>query len=481
MQPVPGVTAFPESDNLMKWVGTIDGPDGTPFAGFQYKVILKFPDEYPFKSPTVTFDRSTPCFHPNVGLEGTICLDILKDKWSAIYTVQTVLISLQSLLGEPNNLSPLNNEAANLWNNKPEFRKKVESTYKQIFNITMSIKVEMKAIQISDWVSNIRELKPTVVSDPVLTDNNVICDVRAMGINFFDSLMVKGLYQVKPKFPFIPGAEFAGIITHIGKNVKDFQIGDCVFGIDESGLNAFAEKISVVPTPYSLFKIPANLTFAEAASIPMIYPTSWVGLIHRGNLTKGEICLIHAASSGVGLAALHIAKHIGAIVIATASTPEKLSICKQNGADFVVNYTEKSYISQIQQIVRGLGRKGVDVVYDPVGKMEENLKCIAWGGRLLVVGFAGGNIEKVAVNKLLLKNASIVGVYYGQTRVHEPEILPIMFEWLFAMFKSVRPLLYAKNYVGLESIPEAIEDLVNRKAYGKVVVQIPEKTNKARL
>jgi NADPH:quinone reductase len=204
-----------------------------------------------------------------------------------------------------------------------------------------------------------------------------------------------GKYQTQPPFPFLLGAEFSGIILSAPESTG-FRRGDRVFGFNQG---AFAEKgIASVAT---LHKIPRGWTFRDAAGLSITAPTSYAALVLRAKLQPGEICLVHAAAGGVSLTAVQIAKALGAIVIATCS-PAKLEVAKRFGADYTVDYTKKEWTEEVKKICKGLKKGGVDVVYDSVGKVEESLKVVGWGGRILVIGFAGGKIEKVAMNRVKL-------------------------------------------------------------------------------
>ncbi|KAG9098466.1 hypothetical protein FS749_003752 [Ceratobasidium sp. UAMH 11750] len=230
-------------------------------------------------------------------------------------------------------------------------------------------------------------------------------------LNFFDILQSQGKYQNQPPFPFVLGAEFAGVIANSSPIPKGcpFKPGDRVFG---SGQGAYAERVAA--KWHSLHPIPAGFGFEQAAGLFVTWPTSYEALVGRAQLQPGEWCLgkyLHAAAGGVGLAAVQIAKALGAKVIATAGTEEKLQVCKcLGGADEVLDYTKPGWQKQVLKLTNG---KGVDVIYDPVGLIKDSLKCIAWKGRALVVGFAAGQIEKLPMNLVLLKNISIVGVHWG--------------------------------------------------------------------
>ena len=221
----------------------------------------------------------------------------------------------------------------------------------------------------------------------------VFVEIHAAGANFFDLLQIAGKYQNQPPFPFLLGAEFAGTVLSAPASTG-FVKGDKVFG---SSQGAFAEKtIASLPT---LHKIPKGWTFRDAAGLCITAPTSFAALVLRAQLRKGELCLVHAAAGGVSLTAVQIAKAMGAIVIATCS-PGKFGVAKRFGADYTVDYTRKEWTDEVKKICKGMGKAGVDVVYDSVGKVEESLKVVAWSGRILIIGFAGGKIEKVAMNRV---------------------------------------------------------------------------------
>jgi NADPH:quinone reductase len=221
----------------------------------------------------------------------------------------------------------------------------------------------------------------------------VLVEIHAAAANFFDLLQMAGKYQNQPPFPFILGAEFAGVVLSAPPS-SEYAPGDRVFG---SSQGAYAEKI-IALTP-ALHRIPKGWTFQDAAGLCITAPTSYAALVLRAKLQKDEICLIHAAAGGVSLTALQIAKAIGATVIATCS-PGKFRIAKRFGADYTVDYTRKEWVDEVKEICKKLGKGGVDLVYDSVGKVEESLRVVGWNGRILIIGFAGGKIEKVAMNRV---------------------------------------------------------------------------------
>ncbi|KAI7871248.1 hypothetical protein BDF14DRAFT_1210419 [Spinellus fusiger] len=219
----------------------------------------------------------------------------------------------------------------------------------------------MKGFLVEQWLNGPEDLVlKNNVPVPVPRKGQVLVQVKAAGLNFFDTLMIQGRYQIKPPFPFIPGAEFAGVVVQ--STVPQFAPGDRVFG---SG-SAFAQMITA--SAADMLPMPDAMSFEEAAGIYITYPTSYAGLVLRGQLKAGEYCLVHAAAGGVGIAAVQIAKALGAIVVATAGSAEKLQVVKGYGADYCINYNDKDWVEQVKKVTQG---RGADVVYDPVGLVEE--------------------------------------------------------------------------------------------------------------
>jgi NADPH2:quinone reductase len=322
----------------------------------------------------------------------------------------------------------------------------------------------MRAIVVDRWMKP-DELVASEIPEPEVRPGAIAVEVRAAGCNFFDILMVQGLYQVKPPFPFVPGAEIGGIVRAVGKGVDGFAVGDRVFGA--AGLGGFAQ-VSVIPAS-AAHKLPAGMSFEEGAALPIIYPTSYAGLVFRANLQPGENLLVHAAAGGVGIAAVQIGKALGARVIATAGGAEKLEIARANGADEVIDYREDDFVEAVKQATDG---RGADVIYDSVGGdvFDRSLKCIAWNGRLVVIGFAGGRIPEVKANRILLKNIAITGLHWGAHAANEPERVPETFAALFDLYSAgkIRPVIY-KTYP-LDEVPAALRDLASRKTYGKLII-----------
>ncbi|RUS34290.1 chaperonin 10-like protein [Jimgerdemannia flammicorona] len=456
----------------------------------------------------------------------------------------------------------------------------------------MAARLEMKAYVVERWLKGPEELvlrKDAPVPTPAqLKKGEIIVDVKAIGLNFFDILMVcrkgkfkenngcgcevggirggcliclilvirhaslleqiQGKYQIKPPFPFIPGGEFSGVVVATHPSVKNCKPGDRVFG------NGFSYAERIVVKSGAILPVPQNFSFEEAAGLFITYPTSYAALVLRAQLKKGafslslsfgswldEVCLVHAAAGGVGIAAVQIAKvpiplcnssfplahcnhltscspllypypaqALGATVIATAGSADKLEVARRNGADHCINYRDKDWTQQVKNLTNG---HGADVVYDPVGLIDESMKCTAWNGRILVVGFglylhfstsdpmspqfllllsplssinshahlliAKGTFEKVAMNRVLLKNISLVGVHWGAYVPNEPERIPEVWDGLFRMFANgtFRPVVYERVY-DIAEIPEALDAIGTRKTYGKVVARVEDGKSK---
>ncbi len=322
----------------------------------------------------------------------------------------------------------------------------------------------MRAVVGDRWMDP-SDLAVREVDPPEVAPGTLAIDVCAAGCNFFDILMAKGEYQVKPPFPFIPGAEVAGTVAEVGPGVEGFEPGDRVLA--SSGLGAFAERV-VAPAKGS-YRMPAAMEFDEGASLPIVYPTSYAALAFRAQMQPGETLLVHAAAGGVGIAAVQIGKAMGARVIATAGGADKLEAAREAGADVLIDYRDEDFVEAVKEATDG---RGAAVIYDSVGGdvFDRSLKCIAWNGRLLVIGFASGRIPEVRANRILLKNISIVGLHWGAHVTHEPAKIPQTFDALFELYeqRKIKPVIYGRY--ALERLPEALEALGSRKTYGKVIV-----------
>ncbi|HTO09604.1 MAG TPA: NADPH:quinone oxidoreductase family protein [Myxococcota bacterium] len=322
----------------------------------------------------------------------------------------------------------------------------------------------MRAIVVERWQEP-KELVAREWPDPVPRAGEVVLDVEAAGCNFFDILLVQGKYQMKPPFPFIPGAEVAGVVRELGPGVTSVRAGDRVFG--GLALGAFAEKVAIPAS--ALHPMPETMSFPEAAAFPVVYPTSHAALTLRAHLKPGETLLVHAAAGGVGVAAVQIGKALGARVIATAGGAEKLEVARRAGADVAIDYSRGDWVEAVKQATGG---RGADVIYDPVGGeiFDGSMKCIAWNGRLLVIGFAGGVIPEVKANRILLKNISVVGLHWGAYAQNEPARVPEVFAELAKLYEQgkVKPMIFGTY--GLDEVPQALEALAGRATFGKVII-----------
>lgn len=300
--------------------------------------------------------------------------------------------------------------------------------------------------------------------------DQVVVDIYSAALNFFDILQAQGKYQHKPALPFVYGTEFAGRISHNSPIPAGcpFKAGDRVFGAQTG---SFAEQVAVEWE--KLIPLPDAVSFNAGAGLYVTWPTSYEALVGRANLKAGEWVLVTAAAGGVGIAAVQLAKALGAKVIAAAGSAAKLDVAKKyGGADYGIDYTKPGWQKEILKITGG---KGVDIIYDPVGMINDCLKCIAWKGRALVIGFAGGAIEKVPMNLVLLKNVSLVGLHWGAYTQKEPARIPIVWKDILDLFASGRtkPVVYDEVW-SLEKLAEGLGALERRETWGKAVIKIRE-------
>ena len=305
------------------------------------------------------------------------------------------------------------------------------------------------------------------IEAPQLLPGHVIVEIRACALNFPDVLMIEGKYQSLPPFPFTPGGEFAGVVSEVADDIQNWHVGDEVFGA--CGHGAMAEQICV--SAKSLRAKPQSMGFAQASGISTTYGTSYYALKQRANLQAGETLLVLGAAGGVGLAAVELGKAMGARVIAAASSPEKLQIAQQAGADNLIDYSDGELKEKVKSLTEG---KGADVIYDPVGgpMFDQCMRCINWGGRVLIVGFVGGDIPKVPTNLILLKSCQVVGVFYGAFSGRFPAENQQNFVEIIDMFSNGNlKALVGGEYV-LNDYVNALNCLSQRRAVGKIVVNI---------
>jgi len=318
---------------------------------------------------------------------------------------------------------------------------------------------------VCDAYGPIANLAVRDIPAPVPGPKQVLITVRAASVNFPDALMVQGLYQVKPPTPFTPGAEVAGVVAAAGAEVKGFTPGDSVIALVSTG--GFAEQC--VADAARTIPLPSGMDFDTGAALVLTYATSLHALQDCGHLKSGETLVVLGAAGGVGLAAVEIGKAMGARVIAAASSEEKLALCSKLGADATIDYSGENLKDRISELTDG---KGADVIYDPVGGpyAEPALRALAWRGRFLVVGFAAGDIPKVPLNLALLKERSIVGVYWGEWTRHDPAGHIANLKQLQAWFAAGRIRPVVSEHYPLEDARTAIEAIAGRRVKGKIVV-----------
>jgi NADPH2:quinone reductase len=305
------------------------------------------------------------------------------------------------------------------------------------------------------------------VPSPTPRQGEAIISVKAAGVNFPDVLIIQNKYQVKPPLPFSPGSEAAGIVKTIADGVRHVKAGDRVMAI--TGYGAFAEEIAVDSS--TLLPMPDGMDFTTAAAFGLTYATSDHALRDRAALQSGETLLVLGAAGGVGIAAIEIGKALGARVIAGASSPDKLAVCRDHGADETIDYAAEDLRERIRQLTAG---RGPDVIYDPVGGpyTEPALRSIGWRGRLLVVGFAAGDIPKIPLNLTLLKGCSIVGVYWGEFSRREPQRFAESMRQLARWFADGRLRPHVSATFPLDRAADALTLMAERKVKGKVVLTV---------
>ncbi|GAA0877395.1 NADPH:quinone oxidoreductase family protein [Algoriphagus jejuensis] len=310
-------------------------------------------------------------------------------------------------------------------------------------------------------------LKIAEISDPVPSPKQILIAVEACGVNFPDVLIIQNKYQFKPELPFSPGGEVAGKILALGAEVANFQIGQSVLAL--CGWGGFAEK--VVVDADRVFSLPPGLPAEVAATTLYTYGTSYHALKDRASLQAEETLLVLGAAGGVGLAAVELGKLMGATVIAAASSQEKLDLCREKGADYLINYETEELKVRIKELTGG---KGADVIYDPVGGKftESALRGIAWKGRYLIVGFANGDIPQIPMNLPLLKGCSIVGVFWGQFSKLEAKASFENTRQLIAWIQEGKIRQHIGKTYSLEEAPKALQAILDRKMLGKGVVLI---------
>lgn len=321
----------------------------------------------------------------------------------------------------------------------------------------------MKGWVVRSWCQP-EEMEFTDIPVPEPGQNQALLRVESAALNFLDTLMIQGRYQVKPALPFTPGVEVAGTVVKAGPGSRFAKGTRVLANVRHGGFAEFAvaDDIKIVPIPDAMGAV-------EASTIPTVYPTSYSALRHSARMQDGETVLVHAGAGGVGLAAIQLAKAWGGKVIATAGGEEKTAICREHGADLAIDYLTEPWLDRVKEFTGG---RGADIIYDSVGGdiTDSSLKCLAWCGRLLIVGFAGGRIPDIPANRLLLKSASAIGVFWGERRNRDPELAKATFDDLFAMYcrGEIQPVV-CRQYP-LSDAPKALHDLAGRRTWGKVVL-----------
>jgi NADPH:quinone reductase-like Zn-dependent oxidoreductase len=311
------------------------------------------------------------------------------------------------------------------------------------------------------------------VAEPVAGPGEILIDVAACALNFPDALLCRGGYQERPPLPFTPGLEVAGRVRALGPGAeaRGLQIGQRVAAQPtlRSGRGGLAE-VTVAPMA-NVHPVPDSLDDAAAAALIVTYQTGWSALSRRAALQAGETLLVHAGAGGVGSAAIQLGKALGATVIATAGGPAKVDVCRRLGADHAIDYATEDFVARVNELTDG---RGADVVYDPVGGdvYDRSTKCIAWEGRILIIGFTGGRIAQAATNHVLVKNYSVVGVHWGNYRIHDPAQVDRWHDELMDLHHRglIAPLVSER--VAFGDVPERLVALTNRGTTGKLVVDV---------
>jgi len=301
-------------------------------------------------------------------------------------------------------------------------------------------------------------------SSPDIKDLSVRIKVENIGVNFADTLVIKGRYQERPRPPFSPGLELSGTIIEIGSEVKNFKINDRVIGIAKYG--SYCNEI-VMPAE-NVYKIPDCMDFVTAASFPVAYGTAFGAIEWKGQLKNNQTCLILGAAGGVGLACVEIAKAYGANIIAAAGSDEKCETCKTHGANNTINYNDEVFRHSLKK----LAPNGVNLVIDMIGgeSADDAVKSLSWEGKFIIIGFAGGKIPKIPANRLLLQSASAIGLYWGQYAFINPELIGDSFNKLMQMYEEKRLKPKIGKIFKLEDATEALNYLLSRSNTGKIIL-----------
>ncbi|HSS61117.1 MAG TPA: NADPH:quinone oxidoreductase family protein [Candidatus Limnocylindrales bacterium] len=313
------------------------------------------------------------------------------------------------------------------------------------------------------------QLRFETVEMPSSHDHLVRIRVRAAAVNFFDLLQIGGTYQVKPELPFVPGAEVAGEVEAAPAS-SGFAPGDRVLAVvSQTGMHRGGYAEVTHADPAATLKIPHAMPFVEAAALFINYQTGWFGLHRRARLQPEEVVLVHGGAGGVGTAAIQLAKAAGARVIATAGSEAKVAVCLQMGADVAINYNQDDFVAAVKEATQG---KGADVIYDPVGGdvFDRSTKCVAFEGRIVVVGFTSGRVPTVATNHVLIKNYSVVGLHWGLYRERAPQLIPQCTEALLQLYAEGKIRPHVGREAPLAEAVTVLQEVAARQTTGKAVL-----------
>ncbi len=342
----------------------------------------------------------------------------------------------------------------------------------------------MRAVICRQWMPY-QDLPLEEVPSPPLGPGQVRIGTHYAGVSFATSLVTMGRYQRKPPFPFSPGTEIAGEILEVAPGVQGFHVGQRVCAVIDWG--GHAEE--AVTDPATVYQIPDSLPFDLAPQFPTSYATSFAALDWLAKLQPGETLLVHGSTGAVGLAAVELGKAMGARVVATASTPAKLEVARAHGADHVVQFPAPNALEQIRALVKTGPSDGAHVVFDPVGgdAFDLSLRAVGEGGRILVIGFAGGRIQQIPANILLVKNIAVLGLNYGkytgwtltdERKLHEPRVRA-QFDRMFRWYEEGKLRPVTSHRFALADFPKAMAAVLNREGIGKVVLRMPRAERQA--
>jgi len=326
----------------------------------------------------------------------------------------------------------------------------------------------MQALRVHELGEPEAVLRLEDVAVPEPGPGEVRIRVHGASLNFPDVLMCRGEYQVKPPLPFTPGSEVAGAVDALGEGVSGLTVGQRVIALPSRG--GFAEYTTAHANG-GVFPIPDSMPYAAAAALHIVYQTGHVGLHRRAALQPGETLVVHAGAGGVGSAAIQLGRAAGAAVIATAGGAEKVEVCRKLGADLAIDYREQDFVAAAKDFTAG---RGADVIYDPVGgdTYDRSTKCVAFEGRILIIGFTGGRFAEARTNHVLIKNYSVVGVHWGLYNVMNPQVVQQTHEELLRLFDAGRIDPLISETVTLAQVPAALVRLGSRATYGKLVCEL---------